>query len=154
MTFEMKPKLTYPSITDSPFVRPRASWAVSFAIILAFIAFCCVPGAYAGTVTGQIRTATGGTINRGTLTLNLSQPMIQALSAIPGLMAEAWGCDAPFGARLSASKRKVAGAAGEPDFSPDSLSATEGRRRGHRPARQSRQIPNSAFVQVDDIGAR
>ena len=78
MTFEIKPKLTYPSITHPTIVRARASWAVSFAIILAFLALCCAPGAKAGTITGTIRTPTGGTINRGTLTFNLSQPMMQA----------------------------------------------------------------------------
>ena len=49
--------------------------------LLGFLAAACLllaDFAYAGTVTGTIRTPTGRTINRCTLTFNLSQPMIQA----------------------------------------------------------------------------
>lgn len=66
---------------------PRLSLIVSLACLLTVSAFAQVvpgPGSSAGptsVIVGQIQTATGGAINRGTLTFTLSQPAVVSGSA-------------------------------------------------------------------------
>jgi hypothetical protein len=48
-------------------------------LLLVSLFSCFFPAQiHAGTITGQIQTATGGTINNGTLTFTLSQPAVLA----------------------------------------------------------------------------
>jgi hypothetical protein len=57
---------------------------------LFLIAFFLFQRAHAGTITGQFQTATGGTINNGTLSFTLSQPAV--LSGTASLITQASSC--------------------------------------------------------------